>query len=144
MAKAEFARNVGNIKKVSLWGVLLFAMRQTPCWKNKTFTTAVELEMKEWISIGSKKFWTITRLLWYRNKRSNHIHLRSTVTSKNTGFVILYTHMCIVFSSQYKTILSSDKLYTRLLLISGNCYLKTTADIAIDKRAVIDLLVMNR
>ena len=52
--------------------------------------------------------------------------------------------MCIIFSSQYKTILSSDKLYTRLLLISGNCYLKTTADIAIDKRGVIDLLVMNR
>ena len=87
------------------------------CWTSK--------EMKEWIPTGSKKFWTISRLLGYRDKKSNHILLRSTVTSKNCVFVLsIYTHICIVFSSQYKTILPSDKLYTRLLLISCHCYLK--------------------
>ena len=34
-------------KKASLWDVLLFAMGRTLCWKNKTFTTTVELQRNE-------------------------------------------------------------------------------------------------
>lgn len=55
MAKAEFTRNVGNVKKASLWDVLLFVMGRTLCWKNKTFTTTVELQRNERMNFYSFK-----------------------------------------------------------------------------------------